>query len=117
MIARAERAELTHAALDRLARDGLGVGAGNRARGLDGFQIFARAVPAPHRPARAVRHHAAELAGVEADGAAATDAGGTGRAERLHERGQPGRHLGTLEARAQEPHATVDVEADRARAH
>jgi len=89
MIAGAEGAELAHAALDRLARDGVGIGAGNRTRRFDGLEILAGAVPARDGPRRAVGHHAAELALVEVDRAASTDARRHRRVKRLHQCGQP----------------------------
>src|SRR5439155_15532498 len=110
VVAGAERAELAHAALDGLARDGLGVGAGNGAGGLDGLEILARAVAAPDRPPRAVRHHAAELARVEADRAAPADAGGHRRVERLDARAHPRRDRGRLQARSPDAPAAVAVD-------
>src|SRR5260370_605931 len=110
-------AKRTLAAAPIAPRYALGLGALEPALRLDGREVLGEAVPGLDRPGGAARQDLVELPRVEGRDAARADARRDRGVERVHERLEAALELGRLEAGAEEPHAAVDVEADRSRAH
>ena len=117
VVARSQRPELAPPAIDCLRRDSRRIGSGDPPLRLEPIDIFSMPPAALHGPRGPALHHASEIARGERDRARGAHAGGNGRVQRVHEIGEAGAHVVRVEARREETYPTVDVEADRSRAH
>src|SRR4051794_7572949 len=112
MIAGAERAALSGAALDGVIAHRAGIGAEDLPSRLGDFDIAGLAQAAAEQELRAIAHQSPEFLGIEAIFARTPHSGRHVFEQRLDERAQMRLDLAIRQARAHEPNAAIDVVAD-----
>ena len=114
VVARAQRAELRPAAVERLAAHRGDVRAGHHPALLGVLEVVGRAVPPPGEERGSLFGEPLELALPEPQRAVRPGALRDAAHQLVHERLEPRPHVLEPEARAQQPHAAVDVVAHAA---
>ncbi len=114
VVARAQRAQLVARPLIGPGADLVRVGAVDAAVLLGALQVHLRGVAALQRPARPLAHHLVHLLAAQLELAAAADAVGAVALQLRRQVVQVGGDVVAAEARAQQPHAAVDVIAHAA---